>query len=139
MMTRRDFVKNSATLLTGAAWGASALPGAEHGVARRIVLPTAGQRAWQDCEVGVLYSFDLAIAAGDTTENNGSRKVWDPKLYQPRKLDTDQWLAAAKAAGAGYAVFTATHFNGFMQWQSDLYPYGLKQTSWRGGQGRRGR
>ena len=21
---------------------------------------------------------------------------------------------------------TATHFNGFLQWQSDLYPYGLK-------------
>ncbi len=33
--------------------------------------------------------------------------------------------------GCGYAVFTATRFNGFMQWQSDLYPYGLKQTSWR--------
>ena len=32
-------------------------------------------------------------------------------------------------------MFTATHFNGFMQWQSDLYPYGLKQAAWRGGKG----
>jgi len=44
-------------------------------------------------------------------------------------------LAAAQACGARYAIFTATHFNGFMQWQSDLYPYGLKQTRWRGGRG----
>ena len=58
----------------------------------------------------------------------------DPNLYQPSQLDTDQWLDAAKGAGARYAVFTATHFNGFMQWQSDLYPYGLRQTSWRGGE-----
>jgi alpha-L-fucosidase len=44
-------------------------------------------------------------------------------------------MEAAKACGARYAIFTATHSNGFMQWQSDLYPYGLKQTSWRNGRG----
>jgi alpha-L-fucosidase len=135
MMTRRDFVKTGTALLAGAGWGPYLSLGTDNAAGRRIVLPTAAQRTWQDCEVGVLYSFDLAIAAGDTTENNASRKRWDPNLYQPGRLNTDQWLAAAKAAGAGYAVFTATHFNGFMQWQSDLYPYGLKQTSWREGRG----
>jgi len=91
--------------------------------------------AWQDCEVGLLYSFDLAIAAKRFARNNTVRERLDPKLYNPTKLDTDQWIEAAKAAGAKYAVFTATHFNGFLQWQSDLYPYGLKQTAWRGGKG----
>ncbi|MBE3134979.1 MAG: alpha-L-fucosidase [Acidobacteria bacterium] len=67
--------------------------------------------------------------------NNTVRQTIDPNLYNPAQLDTDQWLEAAKAAGAKYAIFTATHFNGFMQWQSDLYPYGLKQTSWREGKG----
>ncbi|MFN0119555.1 MAG: alpha-L-fucosidase [Blastocatellia bacterium] len=90
---------------------------------------------WQDCEVGLLYSFDLAIAAGDTTSNNAARKTWEPNLYQPHRLNTDEWLAAAKAAGANYAIFTATHFNGFMQWQSDAYPYSLRQTNWRNGKG----
>ncbi len=32
-------------------------------------------------------------------------------------------------------MFTATHFNGFMQWQSDLYLYGVKQAKWRDGKG----
>jgi alpha-L-fucosidase len=100
-----------------------------------LALPTPAQRSWQDCEIGLLYSFDLPIAAGDTTGNNASRKVFDPNLYQPGKLDTDQWIESAKACGARYALFTATHFSGFMQWQTDLYPYGLKQTTWRGGTG----
>ena len=97
--------------------------------------PTAAQVVWQECEVGLIYHFDLPIAAGVFAGNNTVRKRLDPKLYNPRKLDTDQWLEAAKAAGARYAIFTATHFNGFMQWQSDLYPYGVRQAAWRGGKG----
>ncbi|MEN8249103.1 MAG: alpha-L-fucosidase [Bacteroidota bacterium] len=100
-----------------------------------IPVPTPAQITWQDCEVGVLFHFDMSIAAGDYTKNNASKKVFDPKQYNPKQLDTDQWIAAAKAVGAKYAIFTATHFNGFMQWQSDLYPYGLKQSPWRNGKG----
>jgi len=97
--------------------------------------PTPAQIGWQDCEVGLIYHFDLPIAAGQFAGNNTVRRRLDPNLYNPTKLDTDQWLEAAKVAGAKYAIFTATHFNGFMQWQSGLYPYGLKQSKWRGGKG----
>jgi alpha-L-fucosidase len=135
LFTRRNFIKAGAVVAA-----ASALPprltfAAEAAAKPELVLPTPAQVAWQDAEIGIIYCYELATAAGDTTENNAARKTWDPNLYQPDKLDTDEWLAAAKAAGAGYAIFTATHFNGFMQWQSDLYPYGLKQTKWRDGKG----
>ena len=93
--------------------------------------PTPAQLAWQDFELGILFSYDLPVFAPEGWKE--TRSTLDPNIYQPRKLDTDQWLEAAKAMGCRYAVFTATHFNGFLQWQSDLYPYGLKQTSWRGG------
>ena len=56
----------------------------------------------------------MTIAAKRFARNNTIRERLDPKLYSPTKLDTDQWLEAAKGAGAMYAVFTATHFNGFM-------------------------
>ncbi len=114
---------------------AQVAPAAQESSGPRLALPSPPQIAWQECEIGLLYSFDLAIAAGDASPNNTSRKTWDPNLYQPAKLDTDAWIESAKACGAKYAVFTATHFNGFMQWQSDAYPYGLKQTSWRNGKG----
>jgi alpha-L-fucosidase len=96
-----------------------------------IPRPTRAQQAWQDFEVGVVFHYDMPVFAPEGWKDYKS--VFDPNLYQPKKLDTDQWIEAAKAAGARYAIFTATHFNGFLQWQSDLYPYGLKQTSWRGG------
>ena len=58
-----------------------------------------------------------------------------PSVYNPAKLDTDQWMEAAKAAGAKYVVFVAKHCSGFLQWQSGLYDYGLRQSPWRNGKG----
>jgi len=103
---------------------------------KNLAKPLPRQQVWQDCEVGVIYHFDMPLydKAG-WSGRRAIRQTWDPKIYNPAKLDTDQWLAAAKAMGARYAIFTATHFNGFMQWPSDLYPYGLKQAKWRGGKG----
>lgn len=131
LTTRRQFSRACVSGATGAVWNPRFARAADNALA----LPTPAQLAWQDCEVGLIFHFDLPIAAGDTASNNATRKTFDPNLYQPRQLDTDQWMEAAKACGARYALFTATHFNGFMQWQSDLYPYGLKQTSWRNGKG----
>lgn len=136
--TRRGFLR----AMAGGAAVAAASPrpvlcadAAKPGKETQLPKPTPAQIAWQDCEVGLIYHFDLAVAAGVFARNNAVRKRLDPAKYNPTKLDTDQWLAAATAAGARYAIFTATHFNGFMQWQSDLYPYGLKQAAWRGGKG----
>jgi len=135
-ITRRDFVRRTAGMVAGATVaGVGAMAETPAGDAPRLPRPSAAQMAWQDCEVGLIYHFDLAIAAKRFAGNNTVRERMDPKLYNPTKLDTDQWIEAAKAAGAKYAVFTATHFNGFMQWQSDLYPYGCKQAAWRGGKG----
>lgn len=105
-------------------------------VVDQLPRPSKAQQTWQEAEIGLIYHFDLSVAAGDfSRHNNLYEGQFDPARYNPKQLDTDQWLEAAKAAGARYAVFTATHFNGFLQWQSDAYPYGLKQTPWRNGKG----
>lgn len=116
MTTRRAFLATAA---------------ATAGAAPSLPRPTRAQLAWQDFEVGIVFHYDMPVFAPEGFKDY--KQTFDPNIYQPRKLDTDQWIAAAKAAGCRYAIFTATHFNGFLQWQSDLYPYGLKQTSWRGG------
>ena len=59
----------------------------------------------------------------------------DVNTYNPDKLNTDQWLEVAQSMGAKYAVFVAKHCTGFLSWQSDAYPYGVRQTAWRGGTG----
>lgn len=102
----------------------------------KLACPLPRQVVWQDCELGAIFHFDMPLfAPGGRTQQNAIHETWDPAIYNPSELDTDQWIAAAKAMGARYAVFTATHFNGFMQWQSDLYPYGMKQAAWRNGKG----
>ncbi len=101
-----------------------------------VATPLPRQVAWQDFEVGVIFHFDMPLF-GERPWNSRDaiHKTWDPKRYNPEKLDTDQWLQAASDMGARYAIVTATHFNGFLQWQSDLYPYGVRQAAWRKGKG----
>ena len=100
----------------------------------RIVTPSPAQLQWHDLELGMFFHFDISIY-----QPGWNWRSWtnfpDPDLYCPDKLDTDQWLEAAKAMGARYAIFVAKHCSGFLQWQSDLYPYGVKQSSWRNGKG----
>ncbi len=134
MLNRRKFILSAAASLAvvrGVRPPASGAPVPD----ARGPRPTPAQLIWQDAEFGLIFHFDLPVAAGVFAPNNSVRQRLDPRRYQPEELDTDQWVAAAKAAGARYAIFTATHFNGFLQWQSDLYPYGVRQTTWRRGRG----
>jgi len=96
-----------------------------------LATPTPQQLAWQDLELGLFIHFDMVTYTGQTKP----RSPADVNTYNPTKLDTDQWLETAKSMGAKYAVFVAKHCTGFLSWQSDAYPYGVRQTAWRGGKG----
>ena len=102
-----------------------------------LVKPTPQQVVWSDQELGMFFHMDLPIfqRRGKNVNTEHCQDILDPRIYNPAKLDTDQWMEAAKAMGAKYVVFVAYHGSGFMQWQSDLFPYGLKQSPWRGGKG----
>lgn len=99
-----------------------------------MLTPTPAQLEWHDMELGMFFHFDIPVYKQEW-EWRTFKDFPDPNLYQPTQLDTDQWMEAAKAMGAKYAIFVAKHCSGFLQWQSDLYPYGVKQSSWRNGQG----
>ena len=96
--------------------------------------PTPEQAAWQDLEVGMFIHFDIPVFA-DASYDWRKRRVLDANLYNPTKLNTDQWMEAAEGMGARYAVFVAKHCTGFISWQSEVYPYGVKQSNWRDGKG----
>ena len=99
-----------------------------------LALPTAAHKAWADMELGMFFHFDIPVYRPGWRWRSFADHP-DPSLYNPARLDTDQWMEAAKAYGAKYVVFVAKHCSGFLQWQSDLYPYGVKQSKWRGGKG----
>lgn len=60
--------------------------------------------------------------------NTYSGKEWtdgtlDPSIYQPGKLDTDQWAKAAKDAGMRYVILITKHHEGFCLWDSQFTNY----------------
>lgn len=130
-MRRRDFLKSA-----GAVGASPILPDSVWSAGPEIVTPLPKQVKWQEFELGLVYHFDLDVyMPGGHHHERSRRELLDAGLYNPARLDTDQWLEAAKAAGARYAILTATHHQGFLQWQSDVYPFGLKQAKWRDGKG----
>lgn len=100
-------------------------------------LPTPAQFRWQEAELGVVFHYDLHVFDGKIYNQTANRlyPVDDYNLFAPTHLDTDQWIRAARAAGARFAILTATHETGFGLWQSDANPYCLKAVKWRNGQG----
>ena len=104
-------------------------PGLRRFPSLNVPRPTPQQLAWQDMELGLFIHFGMATFTGDIDG------VADPNTFAPSALDTDQWLEAAVAMGARYAVLVAKHNDGFLLWQSDAYDYGLKQSEWQDGKG----
>lgn len=99
-----------------------------------LAKPTKQQLIWHEQELGMFFHFDIPVFKPGWNWRSW-RDYPAPDMYNPAKLDTDQWMEAAKAMGAKYVVFVAKHCSGFLQWQSNLYNYGVKQSGWRGGKG----
>lgn len=102
-----------------------------------IPIPTSCQVKWHEAELGVIFHYDLHVFDGIRygQGNNRIQPVEDYNVFNPTQLDTDQWILAAKAAGARFAVLTATHETGFAIYQSDVNPYCLKALKWQEGKG----
>lgn len=102
-----------------------------------LPVPNQRQLAWQEAEMGVVFHYDLHVFDGKSYGQGGNRvtPMQDHQIFNPKHLDTDQWIRAAKAGGARFAILTATHETGFALFQSDVNPYCLKSVKWRDGKG----
>jgi len=102
-----------------------------------IPTPKPHQLKWHEAELGAVFHYDLHVFDGIRygQGNNRINPIEDYNIFNPKELDTDQWVQAAKAAGCKFAVLTATHETGFGLWQSDVNPYCLKAVKWRDGKG----
>ncbi len=103
----------------------------------KIPLPNRRQIAWQEAEFGVVFHYDLHVFDGMRYRQGDNRIAPFPnyQLFKPDSLNTDQWIKAAKDAGATFALLTATHETGFALYQSDVNPYCMKALEWQDGKG----
>lgn len=108
----------------------------------RLPVPSAPQLAWQQAELVAMFCMDPRSyhprRGGENIHgvNLGEKKARAyAEVFNPDKLDTDQWIRTAKEMGATAAVLVAKHEVGFCLWQSDANPYCLKMLKWRDGKG----
>ena len=72
--------------------------------------------------------------------NTFTRMEWgtgkeDPKIFDLKQLDTDQWCEAMKAAGMKMVILTVKHHDGFVLWQSRYTKHGIMSTDFQNGKG----
>lgn len=121
-----------ATLAAMLIGSAGAQAGAD---SRQLVVPTASQVAWSDAEVGVIIHYDINVFAPQTFDYADAATLPGLEIFNPSRLDTDQWVEAAMDAGAKYAVLVVKHGTGFTLWPSKADDYGVGGTPWKGGKG----
>ena len=95
------------------------------------VIPTENQMAALENEFIAFIHFGPNTFTGMEW---GTGKE-DPKIFDLKELDTDQWCAAMKAAGMKMVIFTAKHHDGFVLWQSRYTDHGIMSTGFRNGKG----
>ena len=102
-----------------------------------IPLPTKAQLTWQDAELVAVFHYDLHVFDGKKYNQcyNRITPIADYNIFNPKELDTDQWIRSVKAMGAKIAIITATHETGFALYQSDVNPYCMKALKYKDGKG----
>ena len=95
------------------------------------VIPTANQlRAMQDEFIAFVH-----FGPNTFTQMEWGNGMEDPKVFDLKELDTDQWCEAMVAAGMKKVILTAKHHDGFCLWQSRYTKHGIMSTNFKNGQG----
>lgn len=69
-----------------------------------------------------------------TGEEWGTGKE-EPSLFNPSRLDAEEWVKTFKAAGISGVILVAKHHDGFCVWPSRHTDHSVAHSPWRGGKG----
>ncbi len=95
------------------------------------VKPSSRQLSW--LEMG-FYGF-VHFGINTFTDREWGLGNEDPAIFDPKALDCDQWVTAAKSAGMKGLILTAKHHDGFCLWPSKYTEHSVKNSPFRGGKG----
>ena len=94
-------------------------------------VPTPRQVEHQQTE---FYGF-IHFTVNTFTDREWGDGTEDPVIFNPVKLDTDQWAKSFKAAEMKGMILTCKHHDGFCLWPSRFTEHSVKNSPYKNGNG----
>lgn len=79
------------------------------------------QQEFVDLAFGMFIHYNIPTYMEDDWADPDA----SPSIFNPRKLNTDQWAEAAKSANMSYGCLTTKHHSGFAIWDTKTTPYNV--------------
>ena len=96
-----------------------------------VPLPSKAQLKYHRDELAAFIHFGINTFY-EQEWGNGQE---DPRLFNPSKLDTDQWIRVLKETGFKRVIVVVKHHDGFVLYPSRYTDYTVAASPWRDGKG----